>query len=356
MKILSFSLDNQLLKKDSAVAKRLAKLETVVDKIDFIVPSQKKTVVSLAENVTVLSSGGQAKINRLLKIYLLGRALIKDRAYDLLTVQDASFVALVVMVLGQTYNLPVEIQVHGFEKNSWLKKIISGFVLKRATGIRVVSGRLQTQLVNDYRVAASKISIIPIVSPALNREAVSVRPFSHPPRLLSIGRLVPVKGFNYLIEAVNLLSEAGNDFHLTIIGEGGEYHHLTKLIKRYGLEQKVIVKKPTDDVAEEYRQADIFIVSSLAEGYSLVATEAASFGLPIVMTDVGLAGELLIDNQSAKVVSPKDGRKLAEAIGLLLEDRELAAKLGEAAFKAAQTLPSPEETLFLYKKAWAKLL
>lgn len=356
MKILSFSLDQQLFKKDSPAAVRLAGLSKIVEQADFVVPSQKKTVVALTNKVTVFGSGGQTKILQWSSIYLLGRTLIKDRSYDLLTVQDTTFLALIAVVLSQIYSLPLEVQVHGFEKENWIRKIISYFVLSRASGVRVVSQRLKNKLVSQYNVISEKIYIIPIVSPILNRKPVEERIWHTPPRLLSIGRLVPVKGFHYLIEAATLLDRDSLDFELTIVGGGGEYHRLEKLIKTYGLEQKVRLKDPTFDLAELYKQADLFVISSLAEGYSLVATEAASFGLPIVMTDVGLAGELLTDNQSAKVVPVGSARKLAEAIKSLLVDQNLRQRLGQAAFVAVKNLPGEEETLLLYKQAWAKLL
>lgn len=356
MKILSFSLDRQLLNPNSTVACRLAKLAQVTEGVDFIVPSQKKVVINLNEQVKVLGSGGQTKVDQFFLVWLLGKTLMDNYKYDLMTVQDVNFLAVAAICLARSYNFPVEVQVHGFEKNNWFKKIIHQFVFSRATGIRVVSNRLKQELINDYKVLASKIYVIPISSPLLNRSSLPVRLVNDIPHLLSVGRLVPVKGFNYLIEAVALLDQKKVNFCLDIVGAGGEYHHLNDLIKRLKLEAKVFLREATSSIGDYYTKADLVIIPSLKEGYSLVAVEAASFGLPIIMTDVGLAGELLINNQSAVIVPVGDTAKLAEAIDGLIKQPEKAQSLAKEAFNQIKKLPTEEESLFLYKTAWAKLL
>jgi len=86
----------------------------------------------------------------------------------------------------------------------------------------------------------------------------------------------------------------------------------------------------------------------------MAIVEAANHGLPIIMTDVGCAGEL-IENEKSGLIIPVDNQiKLEEAMVRIIKDDSLRKKLAEGALSAVKKLPSKEETLALYKQSWEK--
>ena len=88
----------------------------------------------------------------------------------------------------------------------------------------------------------------------------------------------------------------------------------------------------------------------------MVAVEAMNYGLPIIMTDVGCAGELVENEKSGLVVLVGDQGKLEEAMVRLISDENLRKNLTESALSAVKNLPSKEEIMALYKQSWEKAM
>jgi glycosyltransferase involved in cell wall biosynthesis len=112
-----------------------------------------------------------------------------------------------------------------------------------------------------------------------------------------------------------------------------------------GLGHRVTLLGAVDQqrLAELYAKADIFVMSSLYEGYGMVLGEAMARGLPIVCTTGGAAAETAPDAAAIKV-PPGDEAALSAAIGRLLDDQGLRARTADAAWAAAQGLPRWEDT------------
>jgi len=107
-----------------------------------------------------------------------------------------------------------------------------------------------------------------------------------------------------------------------------------------------------EDLDNYFNQADAFVLTSNFEGWGLAVIEAAGCGLPIIMTDVGCAGEVIKNSESGIVITAGDKHKLIEAMFKIIEDENLRKKLGANAKLAASRLPSEEQILELYKKSW----
>jgi glycosyltransferase involved in cell wall biosynthesis len=105
-----------------------------------------------------------------------------------------------------------------------------------------------------------------------------------------------------------------------------------------------------------YRQADVFVLTSDYEGWGMAAIEAAGCGLPIIMTDVGCAGEVFIDQKSAVIIPAGDKKFLIKAMREMMEDQIFRQKISEGAGRAIMNLPGKEETFALYKKSWGKAM
>ncbi|PQJ17637.1 glycosyltransferase [Nonlabens xylanidelens] len=122
-------------------------------------------------------------------------------------------------------------------------------------------------------------------------------------KILAVGRLEKVKGFDNLLRSVSLLltllKEKEVEIQLTIIGEGAERQNLEMLIMELGIQNVVSLtgSKNRFEIKEMYNQSDFLVISSLHEALPTVMLEAMSMGLPIVSTSVGsIPYELPDDN------------------------------------------------------------
>ncbi|GHK04209.1 hypothetical protein SY2F82_60060 [Streptomyces sp. Y2F8-2] len=173
----------------------------------------------------------------------------------------------------------------------WRKAVLERAVLvfaRRATERRVVAQSMADALSRRGIPSA-------LVPPRLQQvwEDPPVRtspPLSGPgPSLLAVGRLVPSKGYDILLEALATLVETVPAARLRIVGDGPERTRLTALAERLGLAGRVtfLGARGVDDVREEYARADLFVISSRDEGLPRTLLEAASAAVPVVATRVG---------------------------------------------------------------------
>jgi glycosyltransferase involved in cell wall biosynthesis len=161
-------------------------------------------------------------------------------------------------------------------------------------------------------------------------------------RVLTVGRIVPIKGLEYLIEAVHLLYKRNIKIHLKIVGPlygehyNGYEHKLRAMIRRLNLSDIVEFTGPIpfgEELMEIYRNADVFVISSISEGIPRVLCEAMAKGLPIVATRVGGIPWLLKETGAGLLVKPKDSEGLAQAI---LESYQRRKQFRNNALKAAK--------------------
>ncbi|MFH1822988.1 MAG: glycosyltransferase family 4 protein, partial [Patescibacteria group bacterium] len=355
MKILSLSLDKTILDSDSPLAKRTIMYGELVEKYLVVVPGEKKAEKNLSDRVNIFSSTGKNKVIKLLNCYRLAKIIIKKENINVITVQDPYFIAYIGWRLAKKYKVGLEVQVHGFEKYFGLRKIIARFILPRANSVRVVSKRLESEMVKDFKVSHDRITVVPIYT-GIRKQELGIRNREKDGRLifLTVGRLVEVKNIGMQLRAFKNLDFRFKNLELQIIGSGEEEKSLKLEITNFGLEEKVKFFGWQDELDKFYKQADVFLLTSNYEGWGLAVIEAASFGLPIIMTDVGCAGEVIKNNESGIVIPVGDEKALEQAMIKLINNKDLRHKLGAGAKEAVQKLPSKEETLNLYKKSWEK--
>lgn len=152
-----------------------------------------------------------------------------------------------------------------------------------------------------------------------------------PHRLLSVGRLDPIKGFEVLLAALALVHERGVRFDSVIIGEGDERARLEALRDKLGLGGIVSLPgaKPQTEVREAMAQSTLMVMPCVvtpdgnADGIPNVLTEAMAAGLPVLSTRVSGIPELIEDGVSGRLVDQRDPHALADAIQTLLADPAL---------------------------------
>lgn len=149
------------------------------------------------------------------------------------------------------------------------------------------------------------------------------------PILGTVGSLVNIKGHKYLFEAMVKIKEEFPQVRLLVVGEGPLEEKLKKLAEKLGLESVIIFTGFRKDIPEILGILDVFVLASLKEGLGVSLLEAASYGLPIVATNVGGIPEVVKDGITGFLVPPKDSKTLAEKIIYLLAHPEEAQKMGE---------------------------
>ncbi len=167
------------------------------------------------------------------------------------------------------------------------------------------------------------------------------------PHLLSVGAVVPRKGFDVLVAALARLTE--RPWRCTIAGSLDRdlttAEALRAQISRSGLGDRVTLTGAleTDALNGLYHSADIFVLASRYEGYGMAFTEAMARGLPIVAADAG-AVPATVPRGAGILVPPDDAASLADALRTLLDDPAKRRTLGDAAFAHARALPSWDDT------------
>ncbi len=145
-----------------------------------------------------------------------------------------------------------------------------------------------------------------------------------PPRsgILTVGRLAPVKGQAVLLEAMKLLVESGVDAALTLVGSGPEHDRLEAIAVRLGLEDRVTFTGALNQIEtrEQFAQADLFALTSFAEGIPVVLMEAMALGVPCVASRVNGVPELIEHGVTGLLVSAGDAEGAATCMARLLAD------------------------------------
>lgn len=229
------------------------------------------------------------------------------------------------------------------DENPWLERALPGTF---ATMIRVVC---RSEELAGWAVRRGappdRVSVLPVAA-----DARTFAPTGRPPRpgdalrLVSVGRLHWVKGYETAVEAVARARARGADVTYTIVGENrGSRAAVEFAIRDLGLDDVVTVagQRSVDGVRAALARSDVFVLPSLSEGMSRAAVEAMAMGLPVVTTDAGGMTELVTDGVEGIVVARRDPDALAEAFVVMAADEARRRAMGEAATRRAAEYDFP---------------
>jgi glycosyltransferase involved in cell wall biosynthesis len=219
-------------------------------------------------------------------------------------------------------------------------------VARRLPRVITVSTQSRRDIVERMRVDPARIRVIPV---AVDDTVFAPRPGTARVR----GRIfavasadVPLKGVVPLLHAVAAL-RARRPVELVLLGEARRGGAVERTVRELGLGGTVRFVRGIDDaaVAAQYAEAEVAVVPSLYEGFSIPAVQAMSCGVPLVATTAGALPEVVgRDGETALLVPPGDAAALARAIGRLLDDPGLRTRLSGAALRRAAERYSWEAT------------
>ena len=159
-------------------------------------------------------------------------------------------------------------------------------------------------------------------------------------RVIAVGRLDYQKGFDRLIDAWQIVCSTGlfQEWRLDIFGQGEWKDMLKARIKEYGLQNSLHLNEPTKEIAKEYADSSMLVMSSNYEGFPMVMIEAMACGLPVVTFDFKCGPrDIIKDEENGLIVPDGDIQALADAMMRLMANESLRQTMSVEARKVTET-------------------
>ena len=146
----------------------------------------------------------------------------------------------------------------------------------------------------------------------------------------SVGRLVPFKGYRYLLDACARMRRQAPNVVGLVVGDGPERLDLERQARALGIERHVRFTGHREDIADLLQIMDVFVLPSVAEHFGRVLLEAMALAKPVVATAAGGVPEIVVDGRTGVLVPAAEAAPLADAVLELLADPERLERLGLA--------------------------
>ena len=291
--------------------------------------------------------------------YIFGWALLHLRQYDAVVAGGFIIVNGGLFILGRLLGVPViglgnaeefTLTLRGKGFKDWVRRLWLRHTHRFASGFVVVC-HFCSDILATVDVKPEMVDVVPS---SINSD--KLYPIS-PERLarykvLSVGRLVERKGFHLLVDAVASLRAELPDIDLTIVGDGPYKETIEQRVRELGAEDYVSVLTGLDDLAlsECYAQSNVFVLAHMmldngdTEGCPTVFSEASGCGLPVIGGTEGGASTVIIDGETGYIVDSRNRRELADRIGRILTNPQLATAMGRAGAAKVRREHTPEVT------------
>lgn len=274
-----------------------------------------------------------------IKIFRIAAKLIKQHNIKVVCIGELNSLGWLGLMLKRLLGVKLICYIHGEEVttdtpyrnfNRNRKKY-----LKKADALVAVSKFTRDYLINGFRIPQSKITLIPngvdlnVFAPAEKSADLLQRyKLQNKKILLTVGRLVPRKGIDKTLEAMQSVIKQVPDVHYLIVGIGPYQAKLAQLVEQYGLTDYVSFtgKINQDELVLHYQLCDVFIMANRTmpdgdtEGFGLVFLEANACGKPVIGGKAGGAVEAVQHGYNGLSVNGYQSAEIAEATVRLLTD------------------------------------
>ncbi|MDP3771778.1 MAG: glycosyltransferase family 4 protein [bacterium] len=350
MNILMLSEDPVLAVPGSEAHERVREYARVCGEMTVVVLTADAAVRGMGamDSLTWYAAAARSPFLRRWRAFRMVRTLCRRRRFDALTVQAPDEMGLLMYLFARVYGIPLQVQVHAdimspwYRRASWRERAcyyFARFLLPRADGIRVVSERIARSLTGQPMcVPRERISILPVATDisrfisAVPDSELTRRFSNFSFKIIAVGRFVErEKNFFLLIRAMARLVEKNPYALLVLVGAGPDEARYRRAIISRKLERNIIIEPWRTDLPVFLKSFDCLALSSYFEGWGRVVVEAMAAGVPVIMTDVGLAGELVHNGREGLVVAIDDEIGFAGALATMAGDRALRTSMGERA-------------------------
>ena len=331
-KLLMISTDRNLFVENSDVRMRQIEYANNYDEVHIIVfaPVGKfSQKINISQNCIVYSTNSLIRAFYPSDAKRIGKKIIQKVKIDEITCQDASFAAIAGLSLGKSFSIPVELQLHGDISSPFFRKGIIGKWrynlickhLPQANKIRVVSQRIKDYIQKNFPIDFNRTEIvirpIEVKIDEVNNAPVVVNlkdKYKQFDRVvLMASRLEKEKNIKLAIEAWIEVHKVFPKAGLVIVGKGSQEPLLKQIVVESGLAKSIIFEDWADKnlIYSYMKSADLFLNTSLFEGYGMTLKEASVAKCNIISTDVGIAREV------GATISTFDSHDLASKINSL---------------------------------------
>ncbi|MCF7835756.1 MAG: glycosyltransferase [Candidatus Marinimicrobia bacterium] len=362
MKVLMISTDRNIFNKDSEVRQRMLEYGGLVEELYIIVFAEKKLGFKPLNlgNVFVQPTNSRNRWLYILDAIKIGKKTTKP---DLITSQDPFETGVVGWRIAKHFSSKLQFQIHTdflnkyFISESFLNKIrvkIAKFLIPKADCIRVVSKRIAQSLGGAF----AKPVVLPVFVDVekIKNQSIEINLKEKYPQfdfiILMASRLTKEKNIGMAIGAMANVVKQYPKVGLVIVGNGPERNHLLSQISNLKVEKNVMIESWASDLPSYYKTTDIFLLTSNYEGYGRTVIEAATCGCPVIMTDVGIANDVLKGGLGGKVIPVGNIRMLEDLLKSLCVDNETLNNLSLYSSKIIEKIPTKVEYLGQYKKHW----
>ncbi len=344
MNVLFVSNDPLIFIADSAVRNRLRAYAAYFNELHVVSVAAPGTEKIEEENL-FLYPVITPKAFRVVRLARMARAVIRARSIVVVSAQDPFEHGLAALCATLGTPALLHVQAHTdflsryFARESFknrLRVLVARPVLWFSDGLRVVSERIKQSIRARYGLAAPEASVIPVSLPDGVGTAVPLPQNAYMFSLITASRLEPEKHVEDILAALVLARRKYPGIGLFIAGEGSLREPLTQRALELGISENVMFLGARTDVRGLMQSAQAYVCASAYEGYGLSLIEAALAGLPIVTTDVGVVGDVLIPETDVLTFAVGNSEALAEHMLRLIDKATLCENLSTHAKRAAE--------------------
>ncbi len=368
LKILVIGSDRNLFKDDSAVTLRVTEYAGLVDELHIVVNSLKKLGLKkkqIAPNAWIYPTNSSTRWMYVFDASQIGKKIVFEnhfvRGESVISAQDPFECGLAALFVKNKWRIPLEVQLHtnpfspyfnGFLNQ--IRKVIAKKVLKETDSIRVVASYLKNMV---EKLSSAPITVLPVF---VDKKRIEEGKISFDVHglfgwhfvILTVARLTSEKNVFLAIQILKKVREKYPNTGLAILGGGPLEDELKKYSKKLGQEGHVAFEGWKEDLVSYYKTSNIFLQTSYFEGNSLAIIEAGICGLPVVMTNVGIADELE-NRKEALIYRKEQSDEIAAGISDLIENNAMRQNLSfNMKQRLDKILPTKEEYLNKMKTNW----
>lgn len=344
--------------------RRMVEYGNLFEELHIIVYMRKSEAQNLESRITISKNVWAYPTNTSFRpfyffdAYKIAKQIFQLSGFRLeasaITAQDPFETGLIGYLLKRKFKIPFQIQVHTdflsplFFEESFKNKLrvpMGKWLVKKADCVRVVSSRIMKSLI-----ISKPVSLLPIFvdlqvigGTGSDKDFLRKKYPNSTFFILMVARLSREKNIGLAIEALSEIIKNNPQTALIVVGSGPERDKLSKKAIRFGVGNNVIFEGWQDNPGSYYQSADLFLSTSNYEGYGMAAVSAAAAGVPILMSDSGIAlGEIF----------PVGNKKiLVEKLSELIKNAESRRKIAERQIEYIKTLPTKEEYLKRFKES-----